>query len=178
MKTEQPILLWFEDEARFGRINNLSRCWIDRKNRPVVTQQMIREYTYAYTAVCPSTGHTCSIISPVNNTDAMNVFLELLSAQYARHNIILILDGAGWHTSRGLTIPENICLLLLPPYSPELNPVEHIWDYIREQKGFNNNTFETITHVEDRLEAALKQISQENQVIKSLCNFSWLYRAS
>ena len=156
----------------------MSRCWIDGKNRPVVTQQMIREYTYAYTAVCPSTGHTCSIISPVNNTEAMNVFLDLLSIQNNGHNVILILDGAGWHTSHALHIPENICLLFLPPYSPELNPVEHIWDYIREQKGFNNCTFESISHVEDNLEAALKQISQETKIIKSLCNFSWLYKSS
>jgi transposase len=139
---------------------------------------MIREYTYAYTAVCPSTGDTYSIISPVNNTDAMNVFLELLACQYQQYNIILVLDGAGWHTSHGLRIPDNICLLHLPPYSPELNPVEHIWDYIREQKGFNNHTFESITAVENQLEIALKKITKEKQIIKSLCNFSWLNKAS
>ena len=174
MSAEKPLMLWFEDEARFGRINNLSRCWVLRHDRPVVTRQMIREYVYAYTAVCPYTGDAFSIISPVNNTDAMNTFLQLLTAQYHEYNIIMVLDGAGWHTSHTLKIPPNISLLHLPPYSPELNPVEHIWDYIREQKGFNNHTFDTIEQVEERLEYALKEISNENDKIKSHCNFHWI----
>lgn len=104
----------------------------------------------------------------------MNVFLELLSAEYSEYNIVMVLDGAGWHTSHTLKIPANINLLHLPPYSPELNPVEHIWDYIREQKGFNNRTFDTIEQVEDQLERALKEIANENIKMKSLCNFSWI----
>lgn len=174
MSTEKPLMLWFEDEARFGRINNLSRCWVVRTDRPVVTKQMIREYVYAYTGVCPFTGNTFSIISPSNNTCAMNVFLELLSAEYREYNIVMVLDGAGWHTSHALRIPANINLLHLPPYSPELNPVEHIWDYIREQKGFNNHAFDTIEQVEDHLELALKEIANENSKMKSLCNFHWI----
>lgn len=174
MSGEKPLMLWFEDEARFGRINNVSRCWSLRQKRPTVTKQMIREYTYAYTAVCPSTGSTFSIISPVNNTEAMNVFLALLSAEYSQHKIVMVLDGAGWHTSGMLEVPANISLLHLPPYSPELNPVEHIWDYVREQKGFNNHTFDTIEQVEDKLQSALKEISEENSKMKSLCNFHWL----
>lgn len=172
------MLLWFEDEARFGRINNLSRCWVQGKERAVVTQQLIREYTYAYTAVCPGTGDCYSIISPVNNTDAMNVFLKLLAQKYADYNLIMILDGAGWHTSKSLNIPENIVLLRLPPYSPELNPVEHIWDYIREQKGFNNHTFNSLKQVEDHLQRVLLEITNEQHIIKSLCNFSWIYKSS
>jgi transposase-like protein len=174
MKTPRPLMLWFEDEARFGRINNLSRCWVHRSDRAVVTQQLVREYVYAYTAVCPATGDCCSIISPVNNTHAMNVFLEILSKQHPNYNIVLILDGAGWHTSKSLEIPENIALIRLPPYSPELNPVEHIWDYIREQKGFNNQTFNSLDHVEQQLVCALEQIAHEPQTMKSLCNFSWI----
>ena len=145
-----------------------------KSQRAVVTRQMIREYTYAYTAVCPATGDTCSIISPVNNTEAMNVFLRTLAGQYPEYNIILILDGAGWHISKSLIAPENILLLLLPPYSPELNPVEHIWDYIREQKDFNNGTFDSIDSVEEQLADVLRQISLENETIKSMCSFHWL----
>lgn len=82
----------------------------------------------------------------------MNVFLSELSNHYIRYRMIIILDGAGWHTSKLLEVPENIKLLHLPPYAPELNPVEHIWDYIREQKKFNNDTFKSIEAVEDKLE--------------------------
>lgn len=94
----------------------------------------------------------------------MNVFLELLSAEYNEYNIVMVLDGTGWHTSHSLKIPANIKLFHLPPYSPELNPVEHIWDYIREQKGFNNNTFDTIEQVEVHLEKALSGLGRFNGI--------------
>lgn len=139
---------------------------------------MIREYVYAYTAVCPETGENYSIMAPVTSTMVMNVFLLALSKTYKRYRIILCLDSAGWHTSGALELPENVELLLLPPYSPELNPTEHIWDYIREQKGFNNHMFSSLDQVEDQLAKALKQIHKEKQVIKSMCNFNWMHSNS
>lgn len=135
---------------------------------------MIREYIYAYTTVCPETGENYSIISPVNNTAVMNIFLKKFSKAYNKYRIILCFDGAGWHTSNALELPENIQALRLPPYSPELNPVEHIWDYIREQKKFNNYIFTSIDEVEKQLSKALKQINGEKEIMKSMCNFNWL----
>jgi len=170
--------LFFEDEARFGRINIVSRCWVPAGTRAKVTKQMIREYIYAYTTVCPETGENYSIISPVNNTDAMNQFLEDFANAYAHYRIVMCLDGAGWHTSKELTLPENIRLLKLPPYSPELNPTEHIWDYIREQKQFNNYTFDTLDEVEQNLSKALQELNSELIPMMSLCNFSWLRQTS
>jgi len=175
---KRPIKLFFEDEARFGRINVVSRCWVPWGTRALVTKQLIREYTYAYTAVCPETGENYSIISPVNNTDAMNQFLIAFSNAYSHYRVIMCLDGAGWHTSKELALPENIRLLKLPPYSPELNPTEHIWDYIREQKQFNNHTFKTIGDVEDKLAVVLKDLNTDLHYISSLCNFSWLKSTS
>ena len=174
VKDKRPLRVFFEDEGRFGRINNVNRCWVPKRYRPIVTQQFIREYIYAYTAVCPQTGETYSIIAPCNNTEVMNIFLAELSKHYQHYRIIMILDGAGWHTSKQLLIPENIRLLHLPPYAPELNPVEHIWDYIREQKKFNNYTFNSIDAVENKLESVLLELQGEKEKIKSLCNFSWL----
>ena len=138
---------------------------------------MVREYIYAYTAVCAETGENYSIIAPLTNTQIMNIFLRALSKVYSKYRIILCLDSAGWHTSGTLELPENIRLLLLPPYAPQLNPTEHIWDYIREQKGFNNHVFTSIDQVEDQLSKALKQINGEKDIIKSMCNFSWLNTA-
>lgn len=173
-KDQRPVKLFFEDEARFGRINIVSRCWVAKRARAVVSQQMIREYLYAYTAVCPETGENYSIISPVNNTWAMNIFLEAFAKAYGHYRIIMCLDGAGWHTSKGVILPENIQLLQLPPYSPELNPTEHIWDYIREQKKFNNYTFNTLDDVENQLSKTLRQLNDEKDILKSMCNFNWL----
>lgn len=170
--------MFFEDEARFGRINNVSRCWVPPGSRAVVGQQMVREYIYAYTAICPQTGENYSIIAPVTNTQVMNMFLKALSKRYSKYRIVLCLDAAGWHTSGALKVPENIELLLLPAYSPQLNPTEHIWDYIREQKGFNNHVFTSIDEVEEQLEKALREINDEKQVIKGMCYFNWLKRIS
>jgi transposase len=175
---KRPVKLFFEDEARFGRINIVGRCWVPFGTRAQVTQQMIREYIYAYTAVCPETGENYSIISPVNNTDAMNQFLEAFSTAYKHYRVIMCLDGAGWHTSLALKLPENIRLLKLPPYSPELNPTEHIWDYIREQKQFNNYTFKSLDEVEDHLFEMLRELNNEQEIICSLCNFNWLNLSS
>lgn len=174
----RPFKLFFQDEARFGRINNVSRCWVNGKDRAVVAQQMIREYIYAYTAVCPETGETVSLIMPYSNTEIMGIFLKEVSEQQKNNRILMILDGAGWHKSNLLQIPENIQLYSLPPYSPELNPVEHIWDYIREQKGFNNYTFESINKVEDKLCDTLSQLYNEKEILKSMCNFNWIKSAT
>ena len=96
---------------------------------------MIREHTYTFSAVCPAEGESYSLITPVCNTAAMNELLNGLSRAYAEEELLVFADSAGWHKSKELEKPANIQIELLPPYSPELNPVEHLWDYIREQKG-------------------------------------------
>jgi transposase len=178
LKGNKPIKLFFEDEGRFGRINKLTRCWCPGRQRAIIGQQKIREYTHVFTAVCPKTGETCSLILPKMNTDSMNIFLKELSETQTEINIILALDRAGWHTSKGLKVPTNIRLLFLPAYSPELNPAEHIWDYAREQKHFNNYTFDSLDQVEENLVNAFCEISFEKEIIRSLCYFDWLKGAA
>lgn len=90
----------------------------------------------------------------------------------------MIMDSAGWHTTNKLALPENINILPLPPYSPELNPTEHIWDYIREQKEFNNYTFNSLDEVDTKLGDALCDLHNEKSIIRSMCNFDWIISAS
>lgn len=97
-------------------------------------QQLVRQYTYAYAAICPETGESHSLILSGSNTEIFNLYLDDLSEVFSKYRIILCSDNAGWHTSKALEVPENIVFLYLPPYSPQLNPVEHLWDYIREKK--------------------------------------------
>jgi len=108
----------------------------------------------------------------------MNVFLKLIGVAYRYYRIILCLDGAGWNTSTQVKLPENIQLLQLPPYSPELNPTEHIWDYLREQKKFNNHTFSSIDAVEKQLSKSLKVLNGEQEILKSMCQFPWIINPS
>jgi putative transposase len=110
-------MVFFEDEASFGRMNHVRKCWVHRPDRAIVKKQAIREYLYAFTAVCPQTGETCSIISPFCNTDAMNALLSETSTSFPQYRIIMIMDSAGWHTTNKLVLPENITILPLPPYS-------------------------------------------------------------
>ena len=142
--------------------------------RAQVNRQLVREHTYAFSAVCPPAGDSYSLITPVCNTTAMNELLRGLSEAYTQEEILLIADKAGWHKSKELLLPANMRVELLPLYSPDLNPVEHLWDYIREQKGFNNSIFESMNQLEDHLEAVLKNLQHEKDYIKSLCTFKWM----
>lgn len=171
---DRPIKLFFEDEGRFGRSNNVSKCWSPKGYRAKVKKQIVRQYTYGYASICPETGESHSLVLSGSNTDTMNYYLDDLSIVYKNYRIILCADNAGWHVSTGLKIPDNIVFLYLPPYSPQLNPVEHLWDYIREKKGFNNRIMNSIEEVIDTLADALHQIEDEKPIIKSMCNFSWL----
>ncbi|MBD0295982.1 MAG: transposase, partial [Flavisolibacter sp.] len=133
---------------------------------------------YAFCAVCPFEGESYSLISPVCNTQSMNELLHRLSEAYKEEEILLFCDSAGWHKSKDLQRPTNIHLELLPPYSPELNATEHLWDYIREQKGFKNHNVHSRDELEDHLEKTLKELHQEKQYIQSLCTFHWMINTS
>lgn len=101
----------------------------------------------------------------------MNEFLKRLSQAFKEDYLILIMDNAVWHKSKTLNIPENIELMFIPPYTPELNPIEQIWKEIRE-KVFANEVFPTLEHVIDRLCETINNLT--NDVVKSICKREWL----
>ncbi len=171
---KRPLKLFFQDEGRFGRINSLSKCWIPSGKRAVVGKQIVREFLYAFSSVCPETGENFSLIFPRADTDTMNIYLNMLSEEYKKYRIILLMDKAGWHTCKMLNGNENIAIMYLPAYSPELNPVEHIWKYIRTTKGFNNIVYKTLDNVEEKLCAILKEIYNDKETMRSLCYYKWM----
>ncbi len=124
-------------------------------------------------AVCPFDGDLDALILPEVNTEAMSIFLKELSRHHRDEQIVLILDKAGWHTAGNLNVPENITLHWLPPYSPELNPVEHLWDELRE-KWFRNKYFTSLDAVEDQLAEALKFLMERPDQVKSMTLFDWM----
>ncbi len=161
----------FQDEAGFGRINKPKNCWCYSGLRPTVPCHHIREYRYAYGAVEPLTGDSFFLVMPYCNTVCMNIFLQELSKAYSGDKIILVCDGAAWHKAKALNIPENICLLFLPPYTPEMNPIEQIWKEIRN-RGFRNEIFKTLDCVIDRLCKTICTIT--NETIKSITGRDWI----
>lgn len=163
----------FQDEGRFGRITDPRRCWAPPGIRPDVPAQFVREYTYAYVAVSPSDGMMDSLILPEVNAEAMSIFLEEVSQRHPDEWVLMIMDSAGWHKAKALRIPENIGLDFQPPYSPQLNPVEHIWEEIRE-KWFQNTVYDSLDAVEDRLVEALVVLENDRARVASLTGFPWI----
>ena len=135
MREEQEsknVRVYFMDEARFGQQGTLTTKWAEKGSRPTAVKQTRYEWVYLYAAVDPVSGDSSALLAPHVNIGTMEAFLQILSSEVGRDDhIVLVLDQAGWHTSPNLTVPANITLLFLPPYSPELNPMERVWAYAR-----------------------------------------------
>lgn len=167
------VELWFADEARIGQKNSLTRVWGQTGSRPAAPKDLGFTSAYVFGAVCPAEGKTAALIMPICNTFAMNHHLEEISSQVAADgHAVVILDGAGWHRSQGLVVPGNITLLRLPPYSPELNPVERIWRYLRSH-WLANSVFRSLVEIMDACEAAWSRFTADPGLIRSLCAIAW-----
>jgi hypothetical protein len=168
-----PVKIFFEDEARFGCISDQRRCWAPMWERPIVGRQVIREFVYAIAAVCPTSGEIPSLVMPWVDTEIMAIFLAHTAMELKDAHCLMFLDRAGWHIAKDLRVPKSITLLPLPPYSPELNPVEHIWDHLRENY-FGNKNFDSLDGVEDTLCAGLCDLGKDHKLVSSLTYFEWL----
>lgn len=141
--------------------------------RPQAPVQVVREYTYVYAAVAPALGQMVSLILPEASTIMMNLFLEHVSQNFPHHFIIMQVDRAGWHHAQDLILPANIRLIEQPPYSPEVNPVEHVWEELRE-KYFHNRIFSSLDLLIDVLCQGLTDLAQDPKRLRSLTGFSHL----
>ena len=164
------VRIMFQDEAGFGRINTPKYCWT-AGNRPSVPCHHVREYRYVFGAVDPCSGDNYFLVMPWCDTLCTNAFLKGLSAQYPDDEILLICDGAAWHKSRTLIVPHNIHLFHIPPYTPEMNPIEQIWREIRT-RGFCNEVFRTLNDVLERLCQTIVSLSHDT--IRSISGRQWI----
>lgn len=132
----KPIEVWFQDEARVGQKGGYAYIWARRGSRPCMVRDNRHASAYLYGAICPALRKGAAVIMPAANTEGMNEHLKEISAQVAPGaHAVLICDGAGWHQrGKRLKVPDNITLVRPPPYAPELNPVELVWEYLRANK--------------------------------------------
>lgn len=169
----KPIEIWFQDESRVGQQGGLSYIWAKRGSRPQINRDMRFDYAYIFGAICPERGEGEALVLPRCNSQGMNKHLEIISkAVKAEAHAVIVLDGAGWHGSKELKIPQNITLMKLPPYSPELMPVENIWQYLKANY-LNNHVFK---HYNDILNAcceAWMNLIAKPELIKSIGNREW-----
>jgi transposase len=163
------------DEARFGQQGTLTNVWARRGSRPRAVRQTRYDWVYLYAAVEPATGESAALVAPYVNTGTMNAFLKILERERkAGEHFVLIMDQAGWHKSRDLKLPDGITALLLPPYSPELNPTENLWHYLRSHY-LSNRSYEDYDALLAAGTDAYRKLTPE--VIKSVCRCPYLERA-
>src|SRR3954465_13502956 len=122
------------DEARFGQKGRVCHRWFIRGQRPPGLCDQRYTWAHLFAAVRPATGQSFALVLPELSTEAMQLFLDMLAAKLAPdEHAALVADQAGWHIAEALCLPDNVTLIYLPPYSPELNPVERLWLYLRER---------------------------------------------
>jgi len=171
----RKIRIMFCDESSFGMISDNGRCWAPPGIRPHVPRHFIRNYTYDYCAVSPHDGEMVSLILPYENHQMMSMFLSEVASRFSDEHVAMFMDQAGWHISKDLKVPENMSISLLPPYSPELNPTEHIWDEL-EEKWFVNRFFRNFEDMEDQLCRGLKSLEDNPKKVQKLTGFPWITR--
>ena len=163
----------FQDEARFGRMVRPKCCWAPAPLRPVVSNGYAREFVDVDGAVSPREGELDWLVCRKMKTLRMGEFLAQVSQAHAAEFVIMIVDGASSPKAKELVLPENIRLLRLPPYAPELNPQEHVWDEVRE-KEFPNRVFDRLDAVIAQLERGLPALAADHDRLRSLTHWPWI----
>jgi len=168
---------YFEDEFRFGTRTELSKRWTAKGVRPSGRMNIGYEYGYLYAAVNPSSGRAFGLILPSMTLESMTIFARefrrwLKSNGEVETDTVLIFDGAGAHRSERVSYGK-VEKQLLPPYSPELNPVERFFQELRRE--LKNEVYESYEAVEQAVEEIFKKYLAKPEAIKRLTNFHWLH---
>ena len=167
------IELWFQDEARIGQKNKLTRRWARRGTRPRAPHDQRTAWAYIFGAICPAEGKGAGLVMPFCDTAAMQEHLNEISAMVAPDaHAVLVLDQAGWHLAGALVVPETITLLPLPPRSPELNPVENVWQFLRDN-WLSNRVFNGYDDIVAHCCAAWNDLIDQPWRIRSIGRRSW-----
>lgn len=167
----------FQDEGRFGLMGRPRSCWAPKPVRPTVGARLQRQFLYAFAAVSPHDGVMDSLVLPWVNAETMTLFLATVAERHADEFIVMVMDQAGWHIARDLVVPDNMRLVYLPPYSPELNPAEHLWESLRENH-FGNAVASDLDAVEAALIKGLQCMEADPHTTQKLTGFNWIISIS
>lgn len=166
--------VWFQDEARFGQQNTTTRLWAERGSRPRAVKQQQFEYAYLFGSVCPTRGIGEAMVVPWVNKEIMVEHLKQISAvtERGRHAVV-IMDGAGWHTNDIAQEFHNLSIIKLPPYSPELNPIEQVWNWLRQHYLANQN-FDDYRDIVSKVCTAWNQFLENADRMTKMCTRDWI----
>ena len=166
--------MWAQDEARLGLKPITRRVWWLKGGRPRTCGQTKYEWLYVYGFARPATGETFSVILPRVNTDHMNTALAGFAAHAdpeGKKVLVLVVDNAGWHRSKRLVVPSNVRLVFLPPYTPELQPVEPYWVLVRESVA--NDSFKRLADLQRRVRRRCGWLARNRDTVKGVVGFHW-----
>lgn len=171
MKVKEQEELWFFDESRFGTHSKIGHGWFKRGTRTPLKIKLGYQNFYLYSAVNPKTGEDFTLILPKVNTDCMNSFLSQFTKKLQGRKIVLVMDGAAWHKSNNLSVPDYIRIIIQPSYSPELNPVERLWQYIKN-KTIKNKLYKDLSELEYSISNFINSLSRK--LIRNICHLTYI----
>jgi transposase len=172
----EEVQVWHEDEARFGQQGTLTRVWARRGSRPRRVRQNGRTSLDVLTAVCAASGAAAGLIAPELNTAVVNLFLEQFARQLAPGvHAVLLWDGAGYHVGKDLVVPANVSLINLLPYSPELNPVENLWHYLRAHY-WSHGVYPDYEALLEVATETWRTVCMDPEKVRSICAAPYLER--
>lgn len=170
---DKKVSIWFQDESRFGEKKPFTGVWQLKGTKLELIKQIGFSVTYIFGAINPLTGERSAFVCSDCNTDVMNIHLQQISASIpSDSHTILVVDQASWHSkSTTLKIPKNISLLDLPPYSPQINPIEKLWQWLKDNYFYN-----LIIDNKENIDGIVCDIWNKltNEVVKSVCYRKWL----
>lgn len=171
------VEIWWQDEARVGQKNTITRRWAQRGTRPRAPRDQRTRSAYIFGAICPEKGKGAGLVMPWCNTHAMQAHLDEIRTLVAPNaHAVVLLDQAGWHLSNKLNLPDNITLLPLPPRAPELNPVENVWQFMRDN-WLANRVFKSHDDIVNHCCYAWNTLTDQPWRIMSIGMRQWAHRS-
>jgi hypothetical protein len=168
-----PLELWWQDEARVGQKNKIARRWARRGTRPRAPHDQRTSSVSIFGAICPQEGTGAALMLPRCDTQAMSLHLaEVAQAVAPGAHGVLLMDRAGWHCTKDLVVPDNLTLVLLPARAPELNPVENIWQFLREN-WLSSRVFASYRDIVDHCCDAWNRLIDQPWLIMSIGLRDW-----
>lgn len=166
------VAVWFQDEARVGQQGTLTHVWDERGGCPRAVRQTEYKWGHIFGAVDPLTGQSSALISPTVSAALMSTHLRMIAEEAGEDvHVVLVLDGAGWHKAKDLRVPASMTLLFLPPYSPELMPMERVWLWMR-QHDLSNRVLEGETDIDHACKESWNRLTPER--LKTITATDWL----
>ena len=171
---DEVVEVWAEDEARLGLKPVTRRVWWPKGGRPRSCGRTRYEWLYVYAFARPATGETFTVILPRVKVERMAQALAAFAAHADPEGtkvLVLVVDRAGWHTAKRLAVPANVRLHLLPPCTPELQPVEPFWALVREAVA--NDTFDRLADLRRRVRRRCRRLAADRSTVKGAIGFRW-----